>query len=429
MSYRELSRDAAIIAAVTAGILISLELALRVLFPGWSNSLRRYEKPLMADERTLVTLRANVLARHQRTPENGGYIVDWRTNSDGFRGPELAEAPARRVLVYGDSNVQAIFSGFERTFPARLSTLLADRGVPGVEVVNAGMIGSGPDQNLLRLQEDLPRYEPDVVIFHVFADNDFGDLLRNRLFELGRDGSLRRTPIAGNPGADYLEASQPSLWRRLLESTFINRAVVLMTESPEPQPLPGEGYTPMRLVQSLMERTRQEFENYRDGGPTRISLWRDHYDIDIAVDPDQQSARTKIRLMEAVLVEARRATEAQGADFIVVIQPSIVDLTKDNYYIGYADLAPFAGYRRTNLVDAVSSICRENDIAFVDLYPIFADNRPEDLYFASANNHWNDAGQALAAETLAAYLLDRGAFGSAHRSVDTASSEGSPGRS
>jgi hypothetical protein len=185
----------------------------------------------------------------------------------------------------------------------------------------------------------------------------------------------------------------------------------------------------MALVQSLMTMTRLEFQQYREGGSTRIALWRDHYDIDIAVEPDQESAKTKIRLMEAVLAEGREFAEERDVEFVVLIEPSIIDMTKDNFPIGYTNLELFPGYRRTNLVDAVEKICRDNDIPFVNLYPTFAANRPEDLYFKFGNDHWNDAGQELAADTMAKYLVDRGVFDSAERAVDTARSAGSRERS
>ena len=52
----------------------------------------------------------------------------------------------------------------------------------GVQVVNAGVAAYGPDQACLALEADLAAgLDPDLVVLCVFAGNDWGDLLRNKL--------------------------------------------------------------------------------------------------------------------------------------------------------------------------------------------------------------------------------------------------------
>ena len=102
-----------------------------------------------------------------------------------FRGDELAATNMTRIVVYGDSNVQAVFSTDANTFPEQLESLVSlELGRP-VEVVNAGVIGYGPDHYLLRMTADLPLLQPDLVVITIFADNDLGDLLRHRLSRYG----------------------------------------------------------------------------------------------------------------------------------------------------------------------------------------------------------------------------------------------------
>jgi len=72
-------------------------------------------------------------------------------------------------------------------------------GVSDVEAINAGVSGFGPDQNLIRFTEEADIYRPGLLVFHVFADNDFGDIIRNRLFSLDADGSLMRTNMKLSP--------------------------------------------------------------------------------------------------------------------------------------------------------------------------------------------------------------------------------------
>ena len=133
--------------------------------------------------------------------------VPVRIGPEGFRGEGLA-APKRgkRVLVIGDSMVMAENVPHEFTFVQALGRELSQRlnsgsgaqAVEPVETVNAGRAGYGPDQELLLLQRDLARVDPDLVVCVLCAHNDFGDLMRNKLFRLADDGTAEPcTPVLG----------------------------------------------------------------------------------------------------------------------------------------------------------------------------------------------------------------------------------------
>ena len=126
-----------------------------------------------------------------------------------------------RIVVYGDSNVQAIFSTDANTFPEQLESIVSlDLGRP-VEVVNAGVIGYGPDHYLLRMTAELPVLQPELVVMTIFADNDLGDPLRHRLLEV-RDGRLiRRRDHFVYPGSSLVERAQ-----RFARELLITRAAM-----------------------------------------------------------------------------------------------------------------------------------------------------------------------------------------------------------
>jgi len=72
----------------------------------------------------------------------------------GYRGDELLTDSTPRVVALGDSNIQAVFSNLEDTFPKQLEkNLIAELG-DKVEVVNAGVVlraGSLPASDDARL--------------------------------------------------------------------------------------------------------------------------------------------------------------------------------------------------------------------------------------------------------------------------------------
>jgi len=96
------------------------------------------------------------------------------TNSLGLRGPEIGPKPAgvRRVLALGDSFTFGHAVEASEAWPAVLQELLAARGGPRYEVVNAGIGGYGTGQQLLLYDELQSRVEPDLVVLGFAVVND-----------------------------------------------------------------------------------------------------------------------------------------------------------------------------------------------------------------------------------------------------------------
>ena len=81
------------------------------------------------------------------------------------------------VVALGDSFTQGHRLEPEDSYPAALERVLRDEGWD-VNVVNAGVGNSGPDQHLRLLEEIvLPIVRPDVVLWQLYP-NDIGDVLR-----------------------------------------------------------------------------------------------------------------------------------------------------------------------------------------------------------------------------------------------------------
>jgi len=151
----------------------------------------RYCPVIELDDRLLYRLIPGAEGVHTLSPINGSRRIHYAINSRGFRGRELAPSGGSlRVVVYGDSFIHGEFSRTEDTFAERLKVHLARRLGTNVEVVNAGVAGYGPDQELRRMEGDLPSLQPNLVVVAIYAGNDFGDLVRNKLYRLAGDGGL-----------------------------------------------------------------------------------------------------------------------------------------------------------------------------------------------------------------------------------------------
>jgi lysophospholipase L1-like esterase len=105
--------------------------------------------------------RENSEGVHSPNPSGpGGHV---RTNSRGLRGGEVPyeRTPGRnRILVLGDSVTFGYGLEEEDSYPA----LLGKRLGGGAEVLNAGVVGYGLDQQYLWFKREGVRYRPDVVV-------------------------------------------------------------------------------------------------------------------------------------------------------------------------------------------------------------------------------------------------------------------------
>jgi hypothetical protein len=394
----KLIRDGLIILAITFGIMAAIEIGFRV-----------YAGPVafQSDEEVIATLKPSVDKVFLRAVDGGPQYIHWRTNTDGFRGPELLDDPSLRVIVYGDSNVQGRFSVWEDTYAGQLQALLRESLDDSVEVVNAGVCGYGPDQSLLRFQREVEAYQPDIVVLHVFADNDFGDLIRNRLFELDDDGNLERTSFEFTEDvllrSDWWNGSISETVKNLKLSIWPREIVKGKLRSAVPdQPLVHDAE---RFRGQFLALSQREFDVYANGEPRSFSWMADNYEADIALTPDAASAQTKMALMAAILRRAGELAREASVRLVVLIQPASRDIT-ENLPNHHAELSRYPEYDPRRMTSFLVDACNAAGVEYVDLYPVYTGvDDPGALYFRIDDNHWTEAGQRLAAEVTAAALL------------------------
>jgi len=99
-------------------IFLLLEGCFRILYPDKAGQEKRVA--FENNETYHVSLKPNLSRTYIRDSMNGGDHITWRTNAQSFRGQDLEEKSSLRVVVYGDSNVQARFSNVENTYPEKL---------------------------------------------------------------------------------------------------------------------------------------------------------------------------------------------------------------------------------------------------------------------------------------------------------------------
>jgi len=148
-------------ASVVFGIVV-LEVALRLL---------NLHEPLVWKPHPELGWEHIPGARKQWTEEGNGWI---EINEFGFRDRQRSlEKPtdAFRVAVFGDSQTEAVQVNLDQTFSYVLEERLSTTSKP-VEVINFGVNGYSPIQELLLMQQVVPLFQPDLIVVAVFLDND-----------------------------------------------------------------------------------------------------------------------------------------------------------------------------------------------------------------------------------------------------------------
>ncbi len=382
-----------VIASSGAGLVMA-EVALRATVASDFASLYRL------DGKYLFAYRPGATRNYHRSAVNGGESIRVHIDRSGFRGAELSSHPVgtRRVVVYGDSFIAAEFSTEPNSYTGQLTKILTDEYHAPVEVVNAGVSGYGPDQASLRMEEEIPRLHPDLVVLCLFSGNDFGDLLRNKLYRLGPRGELERSPavISSTLRRDFLFGRYAPIVVKLF------RRAVDRIESPGSRPGVDEaGFSTADTGSSLtdwwLHDRATEYQNYIvDGDLVVRNLLMDTYDADVAIAPTSPSAAYKLELMERVIAHVDGIARAQRVPLFLVIIPAAEDVVPG--YQWQVDSASYSGYRRSTLTDDLDRIASTDGIPHLDLFAPFWRQGASTLYFRRDNDHWNDAGQRLAAK-------------------------------
>jgi lysophospholipase L1-like esterase len=213
-------------------------------------------------------------------------------NSQGVRDDsDIGPKPRgeRRIVVLGDSIVLSVQVDGQQTFAHLLEERLNARGGPvRYRVINAGVQGYGPVEELLFYRRIARAFQPDLVIETIFVGNDAEEAYASQ-------GRLRAPegPTAG-AAADSLTSRLRRVVRRSLVLQVLRLRVVSVTDrltnwmSPPEAPLQSYAATPpARVVDGLRvsaDCVRQIADDAsHDGARTMVMLVPARFQVD---DPD-----------------------------------------------------------------------------------------------------------------------------------------------
>ena len=306
------------------------------------------------------------------------YVTRVDINSHGLREREIEyqKPPGlRRVLVLGDSFVEATEVAVEEAFPRRLEAHLQAAGGTATQVLNAGAVGYGTAQEYLLLKHEGVRYQPDLVVLLFFSGNDVADnswtldyppiRAIKPYFELDASGALRALPFTPPDRS----ATQVGPFRQWL------RRQSLLFDKLDPDELGKVPWEPAYI--------RSIVAPYESGtSPEVEEAWR---------------------VTEALLAATRDEAEGAGARFVLVNIPAPWEIDPPFWdrMRGFFGL-PDQGWDLDRPNRRLGEIAARRGIAYLDLRsPLQAGLEDGQRLYFSIDGHWTSAGHDLAARTLA----------------------------
>lgn len=298
-------------------------------------------------------------------------------NSAGMRDIEHSYAKPSgvfRIILLGDSFMEAFQVPFEASMPSLLQVQLAQASGKAVEVINAGVSGWGTDDQLRYLTQYGRQYDPDLIVVAMTLHNDISDNLRQEWHKLG-DQVLVERPVEPTPYFRYkLEGAKAYIASRFQLYQLWRRA--------------------------------------RHGGEIRQARSQlDNHVVSLFKRPPSARMQDGLELTALLLGATDSVASAMGAKMALVLLPLKVQLT-DSAYAGFVaaageppDEMPIEAPQH-----ALSGIADSLEIPVVDLLPGFRNwmaTSGSPLYL-TWDGHWNQAGHLLATSIVAQRLIDAG---------------------
>jgi lysophospholipase L1-like esterase len=333
------------------------------------------------------------------------------TDAEGFRNASTREH--FDIAALGDSFTDAMTMDGGSSWPSQLERRL------GVAVQNYGTAGFGPQQELLVLGDYVAAHRPRIVVLAFFAGNDIFDAEAFEAFQLSHGRSPR--PAAGWRVKDvYSRADTWYLVSALKAGAAWVAARAQPAASAEAAPLPPEPSPPA-------EAPAFDRGMYTATVAGRRIQWAfmPPYLNTLNFSEGELRQRRGWALTRDAVLQMQQTTAAFGGQFVVMFLPfksqvhwRLLERTLPPQDLRAALAFALEGNERPLDIDAMRrnrlaqnrlmrALCESARIPFLDTTSALEARLEtgENVYFPD-ESHFNETGQAVVAEALAAFLRE-----------------------
>jgi hypothetical protein len=370
---------------------LALEAGLTILRINTKSSMR-----FILDQGT--TYIPNAYYRHTKEGFSEGYF-----NSHGFRDYERTYEKAAntfRILVFGDSYVEALQVALPDAFPALLEKRLNEHSTAiRFEVLNLGQSGFGTADEYMRYLNFGVKYAPDLVILAFLTGNDFLD---NSKF-LSQESH----------GFYFIFDKNHNL---ILDQSVLNNYQRSLTLPKRLfQDLAQKSYL-VNLISERLYLLREEIrtnrfkQHFTASRPPGMEQKLDQFDgLNIYLADPSEHWKEAFDLTKALILKFRDAVEEHGARFVLVtlsnaaqVHPHIQQRLNKTYGL------PFDYGKPDRMLE---EFAQHNGIPFLKLMPLFLEYHLKTGKYlhgfgSGDGGHWNENGHCLAAEKIFEFLQE-----------------------
>ncbi|MBI3447417.1 MAG: SGNH/GDSL hydrolase family protein [Acidobacteria bacterium] len=318
------------------------------------------------------------------TYARGEFASVARFNAQGLRGPEIParREPARlRTIVLGDSFVEGAQVEEDEILTTRLERLSGSP--PRLEVINAGVAGTGTSEELILFDRALAPLKPDLVLLGWYP-NDVRNNADRKLFRIvdgqaiaAREPSLPKVRLVYDLRKFF--ASRSHLYM------LVKQAVDAATEEDPVERRAGKAAAP-----ALNAAAPLEAEEVFERKPSQLVAGG--WDLSLAL-----------------LSAMKHHVEAGGARFVLVVFPSRFQVDDALWRAQAArigvDPATFDLGKPQRLL---AEWGKSTGTPVIDLLDEFRRRNVSNTFYLKTDAHWNPLGHQLAAETIAKGLRELG---------------------
>ncbi len=341
-----------------------------------------------------------------RAIRRGVYDASVEVNADGFRDREhvrLKPPGATRLVLLGDSFIEAVQVPFSSSIPSLLEARLRQHGI-NAETINLGVSGAGTARQYLILKHYGLKYRPDLVLLF-FVGNDLSDNSQSL-----QGLSYIPYPVPDSQGSLVRDQAGRPLFTPFADQTSrLGPVAALLRHHSKGYRLVRQAIDASPNIHQLLYQARLMSTPPEPvtADPATFGFY------EIYRDPYLHRWAEALSLTKDLLLEINALATENDSRFAVVLVPAAWEVYPR---LWQQVLAQTPAMREASLdIDKPSrllaSFLDAHHIPYISLLPEFRERAPTaaPLYIPS-DAHWTTAGHALAAELLARRLpplLDR----------------------
>jgi lysophospholipase L1-like esterase len=299
------------------------------------------------------------------------------TNSVGMRDREhnLTKLPGvYRILVLGDSFMEANQVKFEYAFVSLLEQRLKEAADQPIEVINASVSGWGTDDELVYFMREGIKYRPDLVLVAMTLHNDVSDNLREEYHEF-KNGRIQERPVMLMPRGPFIVLKMKE-W--MASHSHLYHVV-------------------LRAKRANWVSTEARNLNSHVGGLLRRK--------------SDDSVRAGWEMTKQLLQKIRQVADTINAPVAVVLLPLSIQVYPEKVkdFLVSNSLKPI-DIDLFKPQEMMKVIGKNIGVAIIDLFPVFRDTKAKCncALFVPDDGHWNNLGHQIAAEEVARNLTRAG---------------------